>query len=241
MPDLRIDRRSLLQGLLAMPLLGAAGEKPLRVQLVTGGHDHNLSFYEVFAGHPELEITVNPHPHAFRASLAKACDVLVLYDDADADAGEQAALRTFLDAGKGMLVLHHAICDNQEWPWWYGEVVGGLYVLKPLPGKLPSRYKHDEDFDVRPVGRHPILNGIEPFHINDEAYGDLWISPKVQVLLETEHPINAKPLAWVSPFAKSRVVYLQLGHGPKAHEHPVYRKLVHQAIAWCGSRPAATP
>ena len=236
-----MNRRSLLGSLLAGPLAGplavlsAAAEKPLRVTLVTGGHEHELSFYSVFTGHPEFQVTVIPHPHAFRPNLVKTCDVLVLYDMADADDSEQAALRTFLEAGRGMVVLHHAIVDNQQWPWWYEEVVGGLYVQKAMPGKPASRYKHDEEFDVRPVGRHPILEGIGPFHINDEAYGDMWISPKIQVLLETDNPLNGKPLAWVGPFTKSKVVYIQLGHGSKAHEHPVYRKLVKQAISWCGA------
>jgi type 1 glutamine amidotransferase len=235
-----MNRRSVLRSLLAGPFAPlavkpAVARKPLRIQLVTGGHDHELSFYEVFSGHPEYEITVNPHPHAFRPSLVKSCDVLVLYDDADADEAEQVALRSYLESGKGLLVLHHAICDNQQWPWWYEEVVGGLYVLKAMPGKPASKYKHDEEFDVRPAGRHPILDGIEPFHINDEAYGDLWISPKVRVLLETDNPLNGKPLAWASPYTKSKVVYIQMGHGKKAHDHPVYRKLVHQAIQWCGA------
>lgn len=236
-----MNRRSVLRSLLAGPLAAplaaqsAAAEKPLRIELVTGGHEHELSFYGVFAGMREFQVTVNPHPHAFRPNLAKTRDVLVLYDMADADEAEQKALRMFVESGKGLVVLHHAIANNQQWPWWYEEVVGGLYVLKAMPGKPASRYKHDEEFDVRPVGHHPILEGIGPFHVNDEAYGDMWISPKVQVLLETDHPLNGKPLAWVSQYSKSKVVYIQLGHGSQAHEHPVYRKLVKQAIMWCGA------
>ncbi len=212
--------------------LAKAG-KPTRLQLTTGGHDHEISFYDIFANHPEYQINVVPHPNAFRPKLLKDTDVLVLYDYADADPAQQATLRTFLESGKGMVVLHHAICDNQQWPWWYEEVVGGLYAIHALPGKPASKYKHDQEFDVRPVGSHPVIDGVGPFHINDEAYGGVWVSPKVQVLLETDHPLNGKPLAWIGPYRKSRVVYIQLGHGSPAHQHPMYRKLVHQAIAWC--------
>jgi type 1 glutamine amidotransferase len=227
-----MNRRSLLRTLAAAPLARPllAADKPLRIQLVTGGHDHEITFYDVFTGHPEYVINVNPHPHAFRPNLVKTCDVLVLYDYADADPAEQAILRSFLESGKGLVVLHHAICDNQQWPWWYEEVVGGLYDLKK------STYKHDQEFDVRPVGTHPVIAGISPFHISDEAYGNLWVSPKVQVLLETDHPLNGKQIAWIGPYQKSRVVYIQLGHGSPSHAHPVYRKLVHQAIHWCGER-----
>jgi type 1 glutamine amidotransferase len=228
----------MLRALLAAPLVRplAAADKPLRVLLVTGGHDHEVSFYDVFAGHPEYALTVNPHPKAFRPNLAKSTDVLVLYDFADAEPAEQTALKTFLEARKGLVVLHHAIADNQQWPWWHEEVVGGLYVLKALPGKTASSYKHDQEFDVRPVAKHPILNGIGPFHIGDEAYGNVWISPKSQVLLETDHPLQSKAVAWIGPYTKSRVVVIQLGHDHVAHQNPVYRKLVHQAIGWAGAQ-----
>ena len=35
---------------------------------------------------------------------------------------------------------------------------------------------------------------------------------------------------------KSRVVYIQLGHGETAHLYPVYRTLVQDAIRWVGGR-----
>jgi type 1 glutamine amidotransferase len=235
-----MTRRSLVQALLAAPLAGplTAADKPLRVTLVTGGHEHEITFYDVFTGHPEYVIAVNPHPRGYRPNLVKTTDVLVLYDYADADEAGQKALRTYLESGKGLVVLHHAVCNNQQWPWWYEEVVGGLYVLKAMPGKPASSYKHDQEFDVRPVGSHPVIRGIAPFHIGDEAYGNVWVSPKVQVLLETEHPLNVKPVAWIGPYTKSRVVYIQLGHDHLAHQNPVFRKLVHQAIAWCGATPS---
>ena len=50
----------------------------LRVLLVTGGHDHESSFYGVFEGHRDLCVNVDPHPVAFRNDLRKSYDVLVL-------------------------------------------------------------------------------------------------------------------------------------------------------------------
>jgi len=212
--------------------LAAPAAAPPRVLLVTGGHDHELSFYAMFASEPAFVYNVNPHPKAFRGNMVKQYDAVVLYDLADADEAERANLRRYLEAGKGLVVLHHAIADNQDWPWWYEEVVGGLYRLKPSGAQPASKYQHDVDFEVRPVGKHPILDGVGPFRIRDEAYKDMWRSPKTQVLLETDQPLNDKALAWVSPYAKSRVVYIQLGHDHYAHENPSYRRLVKNAIAW---------
>ena len=43
-------------------------------------------------------------------------------------------------------------------------------------------------------------------------------------------------MAWISPYTKSRVVYIQLGHGERAHLYPAYRTLVQDAIRWTGGR-----
>jgi hypothetical protein len=73
-------------------------------------------------------------------------------------------------------------------------------------------------------------------HIWDETYKGLWVSPKVTLLLETDHPNNNREVAWISPYNKSRVVYIELGHDRKAHEHPSYRQLVRQAVLWAAGR-----
>lgn len=225
--------RAALFVALTLAVVCASAAPVPRVLLVTGGHDHELSFYEIFLADPSFTFTVNPHPQAFRPNLVKQYDVAVLYDLAEVqEEGQRANLRHYLESGKGLVLLHHSIADNQEWPWWYEEVAGGLYRLKPSGVQPASKFKHDVDFEVRPVGRHPILEGISAFKIHDEVYKDMWISSKVQVLLETDHPLSDKPVAWVSPYTKSRVVFIQLGHGSEAHRNPVYRKLVRNAIAW---------
>ena len=227
---------------LAALLCSAVSAAPVRLLLVTGGHEHELSFYEIFTGNPDYDVTVNPHPKAFRGNMAARYDVLVLYDLADVtDAAERAALKRFVESGRGVVVLHHAIADSQDWPWWYEEVVGGRYLLK-AEGSLPaSKFKHDVDMEIRPAVAHPILTGIGPFRILDEAYKQMWLSPRVQPLLTTEAPENDRVVAWVSPYEKSRVVYIQLGHGSSAHHSPVYRRLVQNSIVWAAGRtPAPT-
>jgi type 1 glutamine amidotransferase len=217
--------------------IAAAEKKPIRVQLVTGGHSYDFSFYSIFDGQDDLAITVDPHPSAFRRDMRNEVDVLVLYDLADVtEDPRQKNLRDFVDAGKGVVALHHAIADNQDWKWWSEEVIGGLYLLKPSGDRPGSTYKHDIDMNVQPVLKHPITAGIDAFRINDEAYKQMWISPKNRILLRTDHPLSDGPVAWIGPAEKSRVVYIQLGHGPLAHRHPAYRKLVRQAILWTAGR-----
>ncbi|MBK5290334.1 MAG: ThuA domain-containing protein, partial [Acidobacteriia bacterium] len=86
--------------------------QPVRVTLVTGGHDHAPSFYSVFEGQSELSVRVNPHPLAYEGDLRKNCDVLVLYDMiSDPGVKQKQNLREFLESGKGLVVLHHALVN----------------------------------------------------------------------------------------------------------------------------------
>ena len=53
---------------------------PLRVLVVTGGHDYDPSFDSLFEGWTDLSVVVDPHPKAYNRDLVKRFDVIVLYD-----------------------------------------------------------------------------------------------------------------------------------------------------------------
>ena len=218
---------AILFFLAAAPLLA----QPLRVQLVTGGHDHEPSIYALFDNQAGFKTNVRPHPQAFTADFRSNTDVLVLYDMIKIGLPEnkRARLRQFAETGRGIVILHHAICSHTDWPWWFEEVAGGLYTGK-------STFLHDETVLVKIKKDHPITKGLQDFAIHDETYKNLWISPKVDVLLTTTNPTSDGPVAWISPYAKSRVVFIQLGHGPEAHRNPNYQRLVQQAILWAGGK-----
>ena len=212
----------------------------VRVLLVTGGHDHDVSFYSVLDRHEDLEVRVDGYPSALRDGPrlpGEGTDVVVLYDMpvARAPAAEET-LRQWVEGGGGVVSLHHAIAGRTGWRWWYEEVVGGRYVEKGA-GHPASSFRHDEVVRVEVAAAHPVTAGIEPFVIHDETYKDLWISPRVRVLLRTNNPTSDGPVAWISPYPAARVVYVQLGHGREAHLHPSFRRLVHNAVFWAAGRP----
>ena len=219
------------------PAVQKKEEPPIRVLVVTGGHDHSPSFYSLFTGRDDLAVTVDPHPNIFGSDLRKAYDVLVLYDMyQDVPDAQRKNLREFLESGKGVLILHHAIASLNDWQWWWEDVRAGKYFLNDEPGHPASRYQHDQDLTVEPTGKHPITDGIGAMHIIDETYKDVWISPRAHILLTTNHPQADGPLMWVSPYEKSRVVYCMLGHGSEAHNHPQFRQLIHNAVRWVAGR-----
>jgi hypothetical protein len=99
-----------------------------------------------------------------------------------------------------------------------------------------STFKHDEEMFIRPAARHPVTADIGPIHIRDETYKGKWVSPDVTVLLTTDNPTSDETVAWVSPYQKSRIIYIQLGHDLAAHRHPSYRALVRNAVFWSAGR-----
>lgn len=209
----------------------------IRVLVVTGGHDHDASFYSVFEGYPDIAANVRSHPAGLMRDLRKGVQVLVLYDMVrEIEPEKQKVLQDFAEAGKGIVVLHHALASYLNFPWWAENVSGAHYIFDPGADGKKSSYKHDEILNVTPVGEHPVIAGIGPFKILDETYKDMWYSPKIQALLKTDNPTSDGPVAWIGPCTTSRVVSIQLGHDRHAHGNPAFRKLVRNAILWAAGR-----
>jgi hypothetical protein len=65
------NRRNWLSACAFTPSVVLAQTVPatheLRVLLVTGGHDHEPSFYSMFTRQDGIEVNVDLHPSAFRA------------------------------------------------------------------------------------------------------------------------------------------------------------------------------
>ncbi len=211
----------------------------VRVLLVTGGHDHDAMFYNVLDSRRDIRVNVDPYPHAFSGDLRKSYDVLVLYDTIQQNQlpeNSRQNLKDFVESGKGVVVLHHAIADFQDWEWWWKDVVGGRYVLKADPQSPASSYLHDVEEVVTPLPNHPVSKGLPQMRLFDETYKQVWHAPNVTVLLTTDHPTSDPVIAWVSPYPKSRVVFIQPGHARGTCEMPWYRQLVQRAVLWSAGR-----
>ena len=212
-------------------------EKRVRVEVVTGGHTFDPEFYELFVGWRDLDVTMTGHPNAYTSDLRKEADVLVLYDlVSEISDAKRENLKAFLESGHGLVVLHHAIADFGSWAWWGEQVVGGKYLLQAENGRPASTYIHGEHVFVRAVREHAITRGLAPLDLHDETYHGMWISPRATVLLETDNPTSDGPVAWIGPYDKARVVYIQLGHDRVAQQNPDYQELVHRAILWTAGR-----
>jgi type 1 glutamine amidotransferase len=206
--------------------------------VITGGHDHDSAFYGLFDGYDDLRpLPVVTAPAAFKGDIRKKYDALIMYDfTRDLDDAGKKNLRDYVENGGGVVVLHHALLNYQKWPWWSEEVVGGRYRLQREGEFRSSTVKDDQQIFVSPAGDHPVTAGVGPFHIVDEAYKNLFMSPRIRPLLTTDNPTSDTNLAWLGPDPRYRVVAIQLGHGPSAFRHPSYRRLVHNAVLWAAGK-----
>jgi hypothetical protein len=164
-------------------------------------------------------------------------DVLVLNDQVEWPEDARQTVRQAVDLGRGFVLIHNSLGDNQTWPWWYQEVTGGLLVLSDRDGMKKSSTTTSSSLEVRPVGKHPILRDIAPFRlVNEESYRGMWQSPKITPLLQTDSSASDKTLAWIGHHPKARVVCIQPGEAPETHRHPMFRRLVRNSILWAAGR-----
>ncbi|QEH37087.1 Trehalose utilization [Aquisphaera giovannonii] len=230
---------------LAIAQQQATPAKPLKVLLTYGGHEfQEKEFFAMWDALPGVTYMKAPLPDSARLlkpGLEKEYDAIVCYDMNNKIAPEQQqAFLSLLDRGIGVVLLHHNLAAEPDWTE-YAEVRGGRWLggKATIDGKSygPSTYDHDQQIPIRVVDKdHPITRGLEDFVINDEAYGNFYVSPKCHVLLAANHARDTGPFAWTNEFGKSRIVYFQAGHDAKAWACPSYKEILLRSIRWSTRR-----
>ena len=159
----------------------------------------------------------------------------------DLDEAGKKNLRDFVESGGGVVVLHHALLNYQNWAWWYR---GGRrrQLSAQREGDRPSSsVKNDQQISVTPAGKHPITAGIGPFQIdgrNVQEHVDFADGPAAVDHRQSRRATRTWPGS--GPMRDFRVVAIQLGHGHTAFGNPSYRALVHNAILWAAGQDQVT-
>src|SRR5262249_18941183 len=128
------------------PGVRQAEVEAVRALLITGGHDHDASFYTLFNDNKNLaRMPLSSSAMAFQSDVRSKYDVLIMYDfSRELNETGKKNLRAFVESGKGIVVLHHALLNYQHWPWWYQDVVGGSYRLQRDGNNPSSTYKGNQ-------------------------------------------------------------------------------------------------
>jgi type 1 glutamine amidotransferase len=220
----------------------AAVPARIRLLILTGGHGYpKEAFFRMFTENPEIAFTHIEHTKGTadgweRADLA-AADVVVLYDmPAVITPAQQQRMRSLFARGTGLVVLHHALVSDHKWDD-YERIIGGIYPIKGSRGADATGYRHDVGIPVVVAERgHPITRGLANFTVHDEIYWGFRVGADVTPLLTTTHPESGNPLAWCRTEDKSRIVYLQLGHGQPCMDNPQYREFLARSLRWAAGR-----
>jgi len=221
-----------------VPLFAADAPKT-KVLLITGGHGFDREqFLKVFNDNPNIQLTHAEHAKGTASAWDRPdiydYDAIVLYDmPQEITDAEKKKFVGLFEKGIGLLVLHHALVSYQHWPE-YERIIGGRYPEEDGKGGVVTDkvgYQHDVGHTIRILAKdHPVTAGVSDFHIHDEIYWGFRTGSDVTPLITTDDKKSGKPLGWTRQEGKSRIVYLQLGHGPEAYMNPNYRKLVAQSI-----------
>ncbi len=213
----------------------------VRLLIVMGGGTYESSVFRFFDTLDGIDYTlVMSDTEAFQNDIRNQYDAVLMYNLRSSLAEPaRTNLVNFIESGRGLVVWHHALANYGDWEWWYKEVVGGRYFLRPEGEHPASTYRQDESIIARPVVEHPVVSSLggHPMHLYDEAYKGLWISEEVEVLLNTGLSSSDGPLVWVGPYDKARVVVIQPGHGSGAFYNLGFRYIVRDAVNWVAGRP----
>lgn len=169
-----------------------------------------------------------------RAENLRQFDVLLIYawranghDGSIANDAQKQGLLDFVEAGKGLVVVHVGVGSFDDWED-YGQMVGRVYAEGQSTEVPYGTFQvHIED------PSHPTMEGLGDFEIMDELYQRLVVcDPGLAVLASAQGEDAIEPMVWVNRWGRGRVFVTALGHGPETWRNEHYVPLLTRAIRW---------
>ncbi len=173
-----------------------------------------------------------------------------------------------LDAGQGVVVLHHAI---SSWPGWEGwaEAIGTRFLYRPgtLRGvELPSSGYRVGPYRIKVTDpAHPIAAGVQDFDVEDELYFAPVFEDRITPFLEHDADTDgalyqdtwdevtngvstgvtcagrgqaSSRMGWTTTIQNSPVAVLLMGDGPATFAEANFRRLLGNALEYVSSDEA---
>ncbi len=136
---------------------------------------------------------------------------------------QEQAVVDFVHRGGGFLNLHNSMgLYPEDGP--YLRLVGGRYI-----GHGPL-----ERFRVEVVDHdHPVTRGVEDFSVADEQHTPPYDEKRVHLLLRNRSDNGETAAAgWAYEPGKGRLCHLANGHTRESLAHPMYQRLMQNAVRW---------
>ncbi|HVU86896.1 MAG TPA: PVC-type heme-binding CxxCH protein [Pirellulales bacterium] len=193
------------------------------------GHHRPAAMHELAAqalGKEAIDLTYTGDVATLTAErLAKYDALLIFRDSGDLPAENEAALLSFVEAGKGLVAVHcasHCFRNSTK----YTALVGG-------------RFSHHDSGTFRAKivdAQHPALRGVESFESWDETYVHNELTDDRRLLMVREQEGGYEPYTWAREQGQGRVYYTALGHDERTWRNPAFAKLLAAALRWTAGR-----
>lgn len=135
---------------------------------------------------------------------------------------EGRAFADYVARGNCLLVLHSGTALYDESPTLC-RLMGGIFAGHPAQCPVT----------VEPQPGHPLTRGSAAFTLQDEHYHMTMNDPHVDLFLRTASEHGSQPAGWTRRHGAGRVCVLTPGHNPPVWQHPSYRCVLRNCLAWC--------
>lgn len=243
--------------LLFIPLAGKAQPKTFRVLVVASrAKDHQKMiaaakpFMEKMGADNNFTVDFTDDSSRINDKNLERYQVFVMLDLAPFDISytQQAALKKFVEDGKGWVGIHAAGLTGKEflapgtryWQWFEDFMGGVLYSPHPA---------YQKGVVIIEDRKHPATRRLPAkLAISDEWY-EFDKSPRgrVRVLATADEstykqnkPMGDHPIVWTNERYR-RMIYIGIGHDPSILENKGYDTLLLDAIRWTGSPLVSIP
>jgi len=201
-------------------------------------------FFEQLAKDNNFDIDITTDTSLVNNDNLKKYQVFLQLHEApfDMSYAQQAAIRSFIESGKGWVGIHAAgLTGTQFHPndiyWqWFEDYFGGV-TYSPHP-------KFQKGTVIVEDRTHPVTRNMpERFEISDEWYEfNKSPRPNVRVLGTADEssytqnkPMGDHPIIWTNEKFR-RMIYIGVGHDSSVCSNPAWATLVRDAILWAGSK-----
>jgi len=234
----------LVGAILGLAATAVAGERPLRVCMLSGAWE-----YESHKSLPILKEFLEKN-YGARCTIVQAerkqgddvpgmealdeADVMVVFMRRQRLKGEQLGrFKAWCEKGKPIVGIRTASHAVQTWLDFDKLVLGGNYRGHYGKGTCTVTLTDEGK-------KHPILKGVEPFESQGSLYKNTGLKA-TNILMFGEAGGHREPVAWTHTYKDGRIFYTSLGHqGDFKNEH--FLRLLTNAIFWVAERePGKAP
>ena len=174
------------------------------------------------------------------AEKLKDYSVIIMLNDFPHSEKQRIAFQKYMENGGGWFGFHYAAYNDRHtnWPWFVEFLGGGVFWTNnwpPMPAKI-----------IIENHNHPVTKALPETFMSPINEWYQWApspreNPDVEVLASLSndnYPLGLKdiihggdcPVVWTNN--KYRMIYMNMGHGPKIFTDPVQNSLIISGFRW---------